>query len=138
MKTTLQLLFLFLISSVTITAQNQKDFYGKWTGEDKGEIGFIIFDSEGYAAFETDGQVIGGKEFMMNGEKGKMTYSINMDAKPIEIDLTVTRISSGDERIIRCIAQFIDQDSMLFALAFDADRPKNFDDDSFIKLQRVK
>ncbi|MEZ4792133.1 MAG: hypothetical protein R2783_01240 [Gelidibacter sp.] len=56
--------------------QSKKDFIGKWTGEDKHKIGYISFDNEGYATFEIDGQVLGGKEFELNGEKGKMTYVV--------------------------------------------------------------
>ena len=106
MKTTLQLLCLFLITSATVTAQNKTDFLGKWIGDDGSEIGYVIFDKDGYAAFETQGQVIGGKEFVMNGEKGTMTYEINTETTPIEIDLTVKKLSSGESRVIRCIAEF--------------------------------
>ncbi|WP_299339241.1 hypothetical protein [uncultured Psychroserpens sp.] len=138
MKTKFQLLFLFLLTTTLVTAQKQTDFLGKWLGDDGSEIGYLIFDKEGYAAFETQGQLIGGKEFVMNGEKGKMTYSINTEASPIEIDLTITKMSSGESKVIRCIAQFEEKDVMKFALAFDAERPKNFEGDNAIMLKRVK
>ena len=70
MRTKIQLLFLLLIANATLTAQNQTDFHGKWIGEDAGEIGYIIFDNEGYAAFEIQGELFGGKEFVIKGEKG--------------------------------------------------------------------
>lgn len=138
MKTKFQILFLFLFSTTLITAQKQTDFLGKWLGDDGSEIGYVIFEKDGYAAFETQGQVIGGKEFVMNGEKGKMTYTINTDVSPIEIDLIVTKLSSGESRTISCIAQFKEKDVMMFALAFDAERPKNFEGDNAITLKRVK
>ncbi|WP_417785168.1 hypothetical protein [Tenacibaculum sp.] len=72
---------------------------GKWAGEDKGQIGFIPFDKEGYVTFEIDGLVIGGKEFVMKGgEKGKMTYELNLEKKPIEIDLTLTKLESNEQK----------------------------------------
>lgn len=138
MKTTLQLLFLFLITSATVKAQNNTDFLGKWIGDDGSEIGYVIFDKDGYVAFETQGQIIGGKEFVMNGEKGTMTYEINTETTPIELDFTITKLASGESKIIRCIAEFEAKDIMKFALAFDADRPTDFNGNSSIVLKRVK
>ena len=44
------LILFFVLPYLFFTTNIQKtDFVGKWTGEDNGEIGFIIFDDEGYA-----------------------------------------------------------------------------------------
>lgn len=129
---------LFIIPALLLnTTTNTNDFIGKWKGEDKNEIGYIIFDDEGYAAFEINGQTIGGKEFFMNGKKGKMTYTINYDTNPIEVDFTMTKIESGESKKMLGIAEFTDEDTLKFNINFDAARPTEFDNDSII-LTRVK
>ncbi|MBU2922323.1 hypothetical protein KO504_13300 [Winogradskyella psychrotolerans] len=129
---------LFIIPTLLLnTTTNTNDFIGKWKGEDKNEIGYIIFDDEGYASFEINGQTIGGKEFFMNGKKGKMTYTINYDTNPIEVDFTMTKIESGESKKMLGIAEFTDEDTLKFNINFDAARPTEFDDDSII-LTRVK
>ncbi len=132
-------LFAFFIIPLFLlnTTSQKEDFIGKWTGEDQGEIGFIIFDDEGYASFEVEGQILGGKEFFMNGKKGKMTYTINYETKPIEVDFTMTKIESGESKIILGIAEFTDEDTMTFDMTFDTERPFEFGDNS-ITLKRVK
>jgi len=132
-------LFTFFIIPLFLlnTTSQKEDFIGKWTGEDQGEIGFIIFDDEGYAAFEVEGQILGGKEFFMNGKKGKMTYTINYETNPIEVDFTMTKIESGESKIILGIAEFTDKNTMTFDMTFDTERPSEFGDNS-ITLKRVK
>ena len=132
-------LFTFFIIPLFLlnTTSQKEDFIGKWTGEDQGEIGFIIFDDEGYAAFEVEGQILGGKEFFMNGKKGKMTYTINYEMNPIEVDFTMTKIESGESKIILGIAEFTDKNTMTFDMTFDTERPSEFGDNS-ITLKRVK
>lgn len=128
----------FIIPLLLATSTSQKeDFIGKWVGEDQGEIGYIIFDNEGYASFEIAGQIMGGKEFYMNGKKGKMTYTINTKTKPIEVDLTMTKTVSGETKKILGIAEFTSEDIMKFNISFDGKRPTQFDTNS-INLKRVK
>lgn len=124
---------LFLLNSTS----QKEDFIGKWKGEDQGEIGFISFDTEGYAAFEIEGQLMGGKEFYMNGQKGKMTYTINTKTSPIEVDFILTKVITGESKKILGIAEFLDKDTMNFNMSFDATRPSEFGENA-ITLKRVK
>ena len=124
---------LFLLNSTS----QKEDFVGKWIGEDQGEIGFISFDTEGYAAFEIEGQLMGGKEFYMNGQKGKMTYTINTKTSPIEVDFILTKVITGESKKILGIAEFLDKDTMNFNMSFDATRPSEFGENA-ITLKRVK
>jgi hypothetical protein len=128
---------LFIISLLLLNTTSQKEnFVGKWTGEDQGEIGYIIFDDEGYAAFEIEGGILGGKEFFIKGEKGKMTYTINYETSPIEVDFIVTKIVSGESKTILGIAEFKDENTMIFDMSFEDIRPYEFGDSS-ITLKRV-
>jgi len=128
----------FIIPFFLLNTTSQKEnFVGKWIGEDQSQIGYVMFDHEGYAAFEIDGEVMGGKEFYMKGQKGKMTYTINYDTNPIEVDFTITKIQSGEAKKILGIAEFTDKDVIIFDMSFDAERPTEFSDNS-ITLKRVK
>ncbi|WP_458627544.1 hypothetical protein [Winogradskyella sp. PC D3.3] len=128
----------FIIPFFLLNTTSQKEnFLGKWIGEDQSQIGYVMFDHEGYAAFEIDGEVMGGKEFYMKGQKGKMTYTINYDTNPIEVDFTITKIQSGEAKKILGIAEFTDKDVLIFDMSFDAERPTEFSDNS-ITLKRVK
>jgi hypothetical protein len=135
-KIVLLLLATILMSA---TAKNaEPNFVGKWTGDDNKEVGFITFDKEGYASFEVKGQVLGGKEFEMNGQKGKMTYEINTKTNPIQVDFIITKLDTGEEKRMLCIAEFIDKNTMNFALNFDNIRPKDFQSKNAIVLTREK
>ncbi|MFL0354795.1 hypothetical protein [Xanthomarina sp. GH4-25] len=114
------------------------DIIGKWVGEDEGKIAFMTFDKEGYAIFEIQGQIIGGKEFEMEGKKGKMTYIVNPDKTPIEIDLILTKLDTNEQQKILCIAEFQDENNMILAMSWESVRPTEFDSENSIKLKRVE
>ncbi|WP_179354537.1 hypothetical protein [Winogradskyella vidalii] len=119
------------------TKTQQQNVAGKWIGEDQNEIGYIFFNTDGYAAFEIEGKTMGGEEFVMNGQKGKMTYTINYKTTPIEVDFTMTKLDSGESKNILGIIEFLDKDTMNFDMSFDSKRPTEFGERSII-LRRVK
>ncbi len=135
-----KILILFLmIPLLSMTIKNDRaKFVGKWIGEDKKEIGYLNFDTEGYAFFEFQGKIFGGKEFIFNGKKGKMTYEINSETNPIQVDLTVTKLESGEQKKLLCIAEFINNDKMKFAINFEEKRPTEFDSENSIIFKREK
>jgi len=137
MKRYLILLLVFPLLSMTIENEKTK-FVGKWIGEDGKEIGYLNFDSEGYAFFEFQGQIFGGKEFVFNGQKGKMTYEINSETKPIQVDFIVTKLESGIQKKLLCIAEFIDDDTMKFAISFNEKRPTGFESENTMMFKRIK
>ena len=113
-------------------------FIGNWIGEDEKEIGYLNFDSEGYAYFKVQGQIMGGKEFVQNGKKGNMNYEINSETNPIQVDLIATMLESGKQKKLLCIAKFIDNDTMEFAINFEEKRPTEFDSENSIIFKREK
>ena len=132
------LFIFFIVPLMLLNSTSQKeDFVGKWIGEDKGDIGYIVFDEEGYASFEIEGQIMGGKDFTMNGQKGKMTYSINDKVSPVEIDFIITKIDTEESMELLGIAEFIDKDTVNFSISYNSVRPTQFGETSII-LKRVK
>jgi hypothetical protein len=137
MKRLLILLLAIPLLSLTVEKENTK-FIGKWIGEENKDIGYLNFDSEGYAYFEIQGQIIGGKEFDMDGKKGKMTYEINSETNPIQVDFIATVLESGEEKRLFCIANFIDNDTMEFAINFEEKRPTEFNSENSKIFKRKK
>ncbi|OUS21406.1 hypothetical protein A9Q93_00980 [Nonlabens dokdonensis] len=119
-----------------ISAVAQDKFVGKWTADDGKEIGFIEFQEEGYAALGIGNKVMGGKEFTLRGKKGSMTYVVSDEVLPIKIDLVVTKLESGEQKKLLCIARFINDNEMLFAMNFNNQRPIDFTENNAIILKR--
>ena len=138
----LVLLFIAIVSLSSFTADKTAttdiDIVGKWVGEENGDVGYFLFDKEGYATLEAQGQVLGGKEFMMRGQKCSMTYTVNYDATPMEIDFTVTLLETKDERKMLFIAEAIDNDTLKLASSFNDVRPTEFTETNSIMLTRLK
>ncbi|CAL2103707.1 conserved protein of unknown function [Tenacibaculum sp. 190130A14a] len=133
------LIILFIIPLLSMNIKNDKaKFIGKWIGEAKKEIGFLNFDSEGYAYFEIDGEILGGKDFVKNGKRGSMTYEINNKTQPIQVDLILTMFESKEQKKLLCISNFIDDDTMEFAIGFGGIRPTEFNSENTIILKRQK
>lgn len=137
MKKLLVILYILPLLSFNII-QEPFDIVGRWSGEDKGDIGFINFDKEGYASFETQGQIIGGKEFLLDGKKGSMRYKINTFTDPVEIDFTITKIKTKEEKKLLAIVKTIDKDNIIIAMTFGGIRPISFDDGNSMTLTRVR
>lgn len=139
MKKLLLLLFLApLFAFISTNNDVEKKIVGKWKGEDKGEVGYFIFDEKGYAYMQMNGQVVGGESFIFNGKKGKMTYKVNSTVSPIELDLIVNIIDENAEHKLKFIIEFIDDDSIKLASDFGETRPKVFTADNSLIFKREK
>ncbi len=114
------------------------NFTGRWAGNEKGQVGFINFDTNGFVEFEINGEILGGKEFIMKGEKHQMIYEIDQTKDPIEVDLIMVHIASQEQKKLPGIAKFITKDKMVFAMAFEGDRPTNFTQENSINLKKVE
>lgn len=133
-----KILLIFLIIPLLSMTNEETSLIGKWLGKDKNQIGYLIFDSDGFASFEMNGKVVGGKEFEVEGEKVMLSYKVFNEMSPIHVDLTLTKLESGEETVMLCIAEFITSDSLNFAIGFDNTRPTEFNDKNSIILTREK
>lgn len=131
------LLFLIGLPLLSLTTtKSSSDFIGRWEGEDEGEIGYLIIDEEGYAAFEFEGETMGGKSFLMEDEEASMTYEINTAVDPIEVDFIITFKEDDEEFRMLGIAKFLDENSFHFAMD-EEERPTAFTDENSIIFKRV-
>ncbi|MCB0372478.1 MAG: hypothetical protein KDD31_05685 [Muricauda sp.] len=117
-------------------SSDKSQLYGKWKGEDQGEIGYINFDPDGYAHFEIRGQIFGGKEFEYDGKMGTVTYKVSENVKPIQVDLILTILDTGEENRLLCIAEFLDENTMKFAINFQNQRPTAFTEENSLVFTR--
>ncbi|AXT19773.1 hypothetical protein D7030_01280 [Flavobacteriaceae bacterium AU392] len=136
MKQLLTIALLFI--SLNCISQSN-DFIGKWVGEDKGEVGYMNFDKEGFITCEFDGQTIGGKEFIMSNQKASMVYEINTNANPVKVDFIITFKVNGAKQKLMFIAKFKDKNTLVMASGFNSGvRPTEFTDDNSIVLTRTE
>ena len=130
-------LLLFVLPLLAFHSDTEISIIGKWKGEDKGEIGYIDFDKEGYVTFFTQDQIMGGREFTMQGKKAKMTYALNRETNPIELDLIMTILETNETNKLLGIVEFETKDKMHLAIGFgDSARPTEFNDDNSIYFTR--
>tara|TARA_R110001632_G_scaffold39718_2_gene99330 strand:+ start:6481 stop:6903 length:423 start_codon:yes stop_codon:yes gene_type:complete len=132
-------LFLFLLITLSSFTSSTELYKGKWKGEDKGDIGLFILSDDGYATFETDGKVMGGKSYVQNGAEASMEYEVNEKVKPFTIDFII-KFNKNKKELgrLKGILKILDNDKMLLSIGFGgAPRPKNFEKD-VITLNRIK
>jgi hypothetical protein len=135
-----QIIILLVVASTCLsfkTSTLNKNILGKWVGTDKSEIGYITFKEAGEAYFEVGEQIYGGEEFEVDGKLFNMYYTSNFEVQPFEIDFVVTELDTKEVRKMICIGEFIDENSMNFAVGFDDERPTDFEGPNAIVLTRV-
>ncbi|UII32283.1 hypothetical protein LVD17_00330 [Fulvivirga ulvae] len=133
MKTIIGFL-IFLLTFQTVT--NSDKHVGKWTGEESGKIISLTLDKEGFATFEVEGQILGGKSSERKGTQVQMTYEIDSSQTPHFIDLIITEKSTGNEQArMLGIIEFININKMKFAIGNNPNiRPNDFSE-KFLLLE---
>ncbi|WP_298420371.1 hypothetical protein [uncultured Kordia sp.] len=129
---TLMLLFSF-------TAPNG-EHVGKWEGEDKGEIGFLTLTEDGYASFEINGQVVGGRSYNIQGVNASMKYTVNNGMSPTGIDFIIIDSDSKEELgRLKGIIKMRSRNKMQMAMTFGggSGRPTDFSEDAIV-FKRVR
>jgi hypothetical protein len=104
----------------------------------KNKIGYFTFGEDGYASFEVNGKLMGGKDFDVKGKKASMTYSVNFDTNPFEINFNLSSPESTIQKNMLLIVKFKAKDTIILASNFNEIRPTEFNKDNSITLHRVK
>ncbi|MBN1950756.1 MAG: hypothetical protein JW801_06105 [Bacteroidales bacterium] len=123
-KTSIALLLLL----VTCAVFSQGKHVGIWKGTSDGEVGFFKFDADGYATITTDGETMGGKDFIVEDTHVKLTYTIDYSLAPHHIDFVLTTLDDAEEfgRFIGII-EFLSKDEMKIRIDFNNEgRPTDF------------
>ena len=114
MKRILLLLICFTALSFTHKNIEEYNFIGKWEGIDKGITGCIIFEKDGTASIKIGDDILGGKDYYINGKKATITYSIDTTTKPIHIDFIMHSEGYEIPGKLSFIAEIIDNNSFKF------------------------
>jgi hypothetical protein len=116
----------------------EEDLVGVWHCLDGEEHGYMTFDSAGYFTLQFKGLKAGGKEFETEGEKAQVTYKLIGDFDPMHLDITITKLESGEEIVLKSIIKFINSDSLVIAVGSKRRRPSSFDNKSeALRFSRV-
>jgi len=118
----------------------EDDHIGKWKGKDKGDIGFLTLSSDGYATFEFNGQIMGGKSYNHQGRTASMKYTVNKGVSPTAIDFMIIDKSANKELArLKGIIKMTSRNEMQMALRFGggAGRPTDFSTDAIV-FSRVR
>lgn len=122
-----------------ITKSEESDIIGKWSGEDKGEIGFMTFDKDGYLTMEFEGKKMGGHSFTFKGKEAKATYKFNSKKAPYQIDIIISYMNGDVIRTLNCLAEFQGKNTMKFGIAYKkTTHSTKFEDYESILLTRVE
>lgn len=134
----LSILILSLVLFCSFSLKDSPSYVGKWKGEDKGDIGYITFTKDGYALFEFDGQVMGGKSFVRDGVEASMQYEVEKKDNYYNVDFIVKKIESEETMgTLQGIFKMNSDAEMILALGFDgSSRPTNFETNQ-ITLKKV-
>ena len=135
-------ILLLLLSTAFLSSFGQVDtkefnIAGIWQATSNEQKFILTFDKEGYATLQKGNDIIGGKEFTMNGEKGCMTYKLDYTQKPVQLDIIITQLSTGGKKVIMGILKIISEDEFLLTMNPNT-RPTDFEADDVKLFTRVK
>jgi uncharacterized lipoprotein YehR (DUF1307 family) len=136
----LSLVAITLSLMTSLTAVKEDALVGRWKGKDKGDIGFLTLSADGFATFEMDGQIMGGKSFDMRGVSAHMRYTVDATTEPAAIDFIIYKDETYNElNRLKGIYEMNTPDELHLALTFvgELGRPGNFSTDN-VMLYRVK
>ncbi len=134
-------IILLALVVLSLTSFNTKDsasfnIVGRWKGIDKKEIGYVVFQADGYAYFEMNGKKMGGKSFTENGKKASMKYKFDDSERLMKIDIIVQIVGEKTSQSLLGIGEKIDDNSFKMQMSYDNVRPKAFDKKETIVFKR--
>ena len=124
--------FLILTLGILIVScsNNNKRIIGEWKGGDKGEIGSLILDKTQHAVIVLGNQVMGGKDYEVNGFKSECKYEIDYSKDPIWLDIVVYESGTAQEKVrLKGIIKFITDNKIEYRVNFEGNRFDKFDPD---------
>ena len=126
------------LSSYTTVPIAPFNIIGRWEGLEDGNSVFMTFDKDGYAIIEKNGHALGGKEFIIKGGKGSMTYKTDFTKDPDELDIVITKIATKEQKSLKGIFKVISDNQMEVCIGYNGVRPVNFSTPDAMVFTRVK
>ena len=137
-----RILIILIVGFITSCNSQEKtsDFniVGKWKSEDYSGYGYFYFTESGFAGFEFE-KVKMDSIFSRNGENYNLTYKINYNSKPINLDLLIQNIKRKKGMKMLGMIKILNNNEILFARGEgNKERPLNFLGEETIKFKRVE
>lgn len=79
---------LLVVSTMKLSAQNNK-LLGTWESKDRDQPVQMILDERGFITFRSNGILMGGVGYNIDGEMLRMTYKIIKDRSKMKISITI-------------------------------------------------
>lgn len=79
---------LLVVSTMKLSAQNNK-LLGTWESKDRDLPVQMILDERGFITFRSNGILMGGVGYNIDGEMLRMTYKIIKDRSKMKISITI-------------------------------------------------
>jgi hypothetical protein len=136
------LTLIICFSSISINnCDNKTEFsiVGKWEWDAYSSSGSFIFRENGEVVIESEGEVLGGNEFVRKDREINLEYKVNYDKTPMTLDLIFTDLKTKNQLIKPGIMDIIDNNIIIIAIGSKGIRPteiSKFDDR--IVLERIK
>jgi len=131
MKTLQRIGLLFLITITVLfvkCSDNNKRLIGEWKGSDNEQVGSMILDNTNHAVIVVGNQVMGGKDFEINGVKAECKYVVDFTKDPIWLDIVIYEVGKTEEiSRMKGIVKFITDNKIEYRLNFEGDRFDKFD-----------
>ncbi len=129
-KSKFNLLLLLILEGVLLISctNNSKRLIGEWKGTDKGQTGSLVLDKSNHAIFVLENQVIGGKDYEVNGIKSECKYEIDYSKNPIWLDIVIYESGTTKEKgRLKGIVRFITDTKIEYRISLDGNRFDKFD-----------
>ncbi len=137
-KITSLFLLVFTLTAFINIPEQEFSIVGTWEGIDDEEVGYFIFQEDGYAFIQRNGEKFGGKDFDIEGKKGSMYYEIDYSKDPMEIDIVMEFSDNSAQKRLLFIVKKITNDKIHMAVGFSGERPTTFKENEELIFTRVQ
>ena len=136
------LTLIICFSSISINnCDNKTEFsiVGKWEWDAYSSSGSFIFRENGEVVIESEGEVLGGNEFIRKDREFNLEYKVDYEKTPITLDLIFTNLKTKNQLIKPGIMDIVDNNIIIIAIGSKGIRPKEISEfDDIIVLERIK
>ena len=136
------LTLIICFSSISINnCDNKTEFsiVGKWEWDAYSSSGSFIFRENGKVIIESEGEVLGGNEFIRKDREFNLEYKVDYEKTPMTLDLIFTDLKTKNQLIKPGIMDIVDNNIIIIAIGSKGIRPKEISEfDDRIVLERIK
>jgi hypothetical protein len=136
------LTLIICFSSISINnCDNKTEFsiVGKWEWDAYSSSGSFIFKENGEVVIESEGEVLGGNEFIRKDREFNLEYKVDYEKTPMTLDLIFTNLKTKNQLIKPGIMDIVDNNIIIIAIGSKGIRPKEISEfDDRIVLERIK